>query len=106
MKTLMKIVAGLVVLLLVVAACGYGYMMFAFPKVPPAPANVKFDASPQRIARGEYLANHVSGCTTCHSQRDFTRFSGPFRPETLGAGGQKFDLGPAGTVYSKNITPA
>jgi mono/diheme cytochrome c family protein len=105
-KTLSKIVGGIVLLLVLIAACGYGYMMLAFPKVPPAPANVKFDASPERLARGEYLANHVSGCTTCHSQRDYTKFSGPFIPETLGAGGQKFDLGPAGVVYSKNITPS
>jgi mono/diheme cytochrome c family protein len=106
MRTLLKIVGGLVALLLVVAACGYCYLMFAFPKVPPATANVKFDPSPERLARGEYLANHVSGCTTCHSRRDFTKFSGPFRPETLGAGGEKFDLGPAGVLYSPNITPA
>ena len=106
MKLLLKIVAGIVVLLALVAACGYGYMMFAFPKVPPAPANVKFDASPERLARGEYLTNHVVGCVMCHSQRDYTKFSGPFKPETRGAGGQKFDLGPAGAVYSKNITPA
>jgi mono/diheme cytochrome c family protein len=106
MKTLLKIVGGIVLLLVLVAACGYGYMMLAFPKVPPAPANVTFESSPERLARGEYLANHVTGCTTCHSQRDYTKFSGPFIPETLGAGGQKFDLGPAGVLYSKNITPA
>ena len=106
MKILVKIVVGVVVLLAVVAACGYGYMMFAFPKVPPAPANVAFDTSPDRLARGKYLADHVSGCTTCHSQRDWTKFSGPIVESTLGAGGQKFDLGPAGVVYSKNITPA
>jgi mono/diheme cytochrome c family protein len=105
MKTLLKIVGGLIVLLVVVAACGYGYMMLAFPKVPPPPT-VKFEASPERLARGEYLANHVVGCTTCHSQRDYAKFSGPFVPETLGAGGQKFDLGPAGVLYSPNITPA
>src|SRR5688572_16871968 len=106
MKTLLKIVGGVILLLVIVAACGYGYMMFAFPKVAPPPADVKFDASPERLARGEYLANHVSGCVTCHSERDFTKFSGPSVPGTLGAGGQKFDLGPAGVMYSKNITPA
>jgi len=105
MRTLLKIVAGLVVLLLAVAACGYGYMMFAFPKVPPAP-NVKFETSPERLARGKYLNDHVVGCTACHSQRDWTKFSGPIKPETMGAGNALFDLGPAGKVYSKNITPA
>ena len=105
MKTLLKIVAGLVVLLLIVAACGYGYLMFAFPKVPPAPT-VTFDKSPERLARGEYLAEHVVGCSTCHTQRDWTKFSGPIKRELLGAGGEPFPLGPAGLMYSKNITPA
>ncbi len=105
MKTLGKIVAGLIVLLVVVAACGYGYLMLAFPKVPAAPT-VKFDPSPERLARGKYLSDHVVGCTTCHSQRDWAKFSGPVMAEGFGAGGQKFDLGPAGVIYSKNITPA
>lgn len=105
MKTLIKIAGGLVVLLVLVAACGYGYLMFAFPKVPPAP-NIKFDMSPERIARGEYLTSHVVGCTTCHAQRDWTKFSGPVIEGTRGVGGQQFSLGPAGTLYAKNITPA
>lgn len=105
MKTLLKIVVALVVLLVLVAACGYGYLMFAFPKVPPAPT-VKFDTSPERIARGKYLNDHVVGCTTCHTQRDWTKFSGPVKEEKLGAGGEPFHLGAAGILYSKNITPA
>ena len=105
MRTLLKIVAALVVLLLVVAASGYAYMMTAYPKVSPA-AEVKFDASPERLARGKYLSDHVSGCTACHSQRDWTRFSAPVKSEGIGAGGQEFPLGPAGVVYAKNITPA
>ena len=105
MRLLLKIVGGLVLLLVVVAACGYGYMMLAFPKVPPAPT-VKFDSSPERLARGQYLTNHVVGCTACHSTRDWTKFSGPITPGTEGIGGGKFELGPAGVVYAKNITPA
>jgi len=105
MKTLVKIVGGLVLVLLLVAACGLGYVMFAFPKVPPAPS-VKFDPTPERIARGKYLNDHVVGCTTCHTQRDWTKFSGPVKMELLGAGSESFNLGPAGKLYSKNITPA
>jgi mono/diheme cytochrome c family protein len=103
MKTLLKIVGGLVALILVVAACGVGYLMF--PKALP-PAEVKFDASPERLARGKYLADHVVGCTTCHTQRDWTRFSGPIKTELLGAGGDHFPLGPGNDLYAKNITPA
>lgn len=105
MKTLLKIVGGLVVLLVLVAACGYAYLMFAFPKVAAAP-DIKFDTSPERIARGKYLSDHVVGCTTCHTKRDWTKFSGPIKEDVLGAGGESFSLGPAGMLYSKNITPA
>jgi mono/diheme cytochrome c family protein len=104
MKTLVKIVGGVVVLLLVVAAAGLGYLFYAFPNVPVV--EYKIAATPERLARGKYLNDHVTGCTTCHSQRDWTRFSGPVQPDTVGMGGQVFNLGPAGTLYSKNITPA
>jgi mono/diheme cytochrome c family protein len=105
MKTLLKILGALIAVVILVAACGFGYLMFAFPKVPPAPS-VKFDTSPERIARGKYLNDHVVGCTTCHTKRDWSKFSGPIKEDVLGAGGESFNLGPAGMLYSKNITPA
>jgi mono/diheme cytochrome c family protein len=105
MKLLLKILGVVVAVIALVAACGVGYLMFAFPKVPP-PSNVKFDRSPERLARGKYLNDHVVGCTTCHTKRDWNRFSGPIKEEVLGAGGEPFHLGPAGILYSKNITPA
>jgi mono/diheme cytochrome c family protein len=105
METLLKIAAGLLVALIVVAACAYGYFMFTYPKVT-APTAFKIEATPERLARGKYLSDHVVGCTVCHSKRDFTRFSGPIDPATLGAGGDEFNLGPAGVLYGKNITPA
>lgn len=105
MKTLLKIIGGLVVLLLAIAACGLGYFMYAYPSVP-APTAFKIDAIPERLVRGKYLSDHVVGCTACHSKRDWTKFSGPVDPNTLGAGGDEFSLGPAGVLYAKNITPA
>jgi len=105
MKTLLKIVGGIIVLLLLVAGCGYAYLMFAYPKVPPPSATFKIEATPERLERGKYLAEHVSGCVGCHSNRDWTRFSGPVKPDTIGRGGDAFDLGPGGVVYAKNITP-
>ncbi len=92
-------------LLLLAAAAGLGYLFYAFPKVPAA-GEYRIEATPERLARGKYLNDHVLGCTTCHSERDWTRFSGPVKPDTIGVGGQVFALGPAGTLYSKNITPA
>lgn len=82
------------------------YLQFAFPKVSPA-EDLRIEYTPDRIARGAYLANHVTVCMDCHSSRDFSLFSGPPAPGTLGAGGDRFDhsIGLPGVFYAKNITP-
>ena len=104
MKTLLKIVGVLVVVVLVAAAAGLGYLYASYPNV--ALTDYRIEATPERLARGKYLNDHVVGCTTCHTQRDWTKFSGPPKLEVIGAGGEPFNLGPAGMLYSKNITPA
>ncbi|HJU42813.1 MAG TPA: hypothetical protein VJ691_08355 [Vicinamibacterales bacterium] len=105
MKRALKVAGVLVVVALVAAAAGLGYLFFAFPDVPVR-SDYRIEPTPERLARGRYLNDHVVGCTTCHSQRDWTRFSGPVKADTIGTGGQQFNLGPAGMLYSKNITPA
>ena len=104
MKILVKIVGVLVVVGLVAAAAGVGYLYAAYPDVPLT--DYRIEATPERLARGKYLNDHVVGCTTCHTQRDWTKYSGPVKTAMLGAGGEAFDLGPAGLLYSTNITPA
>ena len=83
------------------------YIKFALPDVGPAP-DLKVEMTPERIARGEYLANHVAVCIVCHSKRDWTRFSGPPTEGTFGMGGDRFDqkFGFPGVYFAKNITPA
>ncbi len=65
------------------------------------------DSLKLRIERGKYLAHTVSSCLDCHSQRDFTQFSGPIKEGTEGMGGFAFDgkFGIPGVVYARNITP-
>lgn len=107
MKKFLKFFGG-VVILLIVALLGFLiYFNSAYPDVDP-PATVKVQITPERIARGEYLANHVTVCMDCHSSRDWSKFSGPITPGTLGKGGDRFDenMGFPGVVYAKNITPA
>jgi len=69
-------------------------------------ANNKEDSVKKVIARGEYLANHVTPCIDCHSKRDFTKYSGPVTPGSEGGGGMLFGpkFGLPGMVYGKNIT--
>lgn len=107
MKKILKIVGwGLGVVVLVIAA-GLGYLFVKYPDAGPVP-DLTVQATPERIARGAYLANHVSVCIDCHSTRDWSYFSGPLTPGTEGKGGDVFDesLGFPGTIYASNITPA
>jgi Cytochrome c len=91
----------------VLIVIGLSYVKIGLPNVGPA-ADVKIDYTPERIARGKYLAHSVSVCMDCHSKRDFTRFSGPLVTGTLGMGGEVFDqkVGLPGVFYAANITPA
>ncbi len=106
MKKLLKIL-GVLVILIVIFGIGFTfYVKSAFPKVD-APPQLKVDITPERVARGKYLANHVMVCIDCHSTRDWSKFSGPIVPGTEGKGGDMFDesMGFPGTFYARNITP-
>lgn len=106
MKTLLKIVLVLVAVVAVVAAAGVGYLFAKYPNVPP-PETAAVVSTPEKIARGEYLANHVTGCVICHAERDMTKYGGPVKPDTWGMGGELFgDEAQGFAVYSRNITPA
>lgn len=106
MKKLLKIAAYLMGAIVLLLVCGVAFLQFGFPSVDPAP-ELNLEYTPDRIERGQYLANHVTVCMDCHSTRDFSEFSGPPVPGTLGAGGDLFDhsMGLPGVFYAKNITP-
>ncbi len=106
MKKLKRIVIWTIVIVVIVAGSALSYVKFALPNIAAAPV-LKVELTPGRIARGEYLANHVSVCIDCHSTRDWSRFSGPPTPGTFGKGGDVFDqkFGFPGVYYAKNITP-
>ena len=107
MKKFLKILGIIVGIVVLLVIAGYVYLNTAFPKADP-PKNIKVEATPERIARGKYLANHVTVCIDCHSQRDWTKFAGPIKQGTEGSGGDVFDekIGFPGKVTTKNLTPA
>ena len=102
MKTVLKSIGVLALLLIGVVT----YITQALPNIKVDP-DLKVEPTPERIARGEYLANSVCVCMDCHSTRDWNKFSGPLVPGTLGKGGERFDetMNFPGTFFSKNITP-
>jgi len=106
MKKLLKIVGILLLIVLVGVGCLIGYATVMLPDVGAAP-DLKVEATPARVQHGEYLAYSVCGCMDCHSKRDWTKYSGPLVPGTLGRGGETFDqkFGFPGAYYSRNITP-
>ena len=107
MKKLFKIVgyflAGIVLLLI----AGLIYFNAKFPDVSK-PKDIKVEITPERLKRGEYLANNVAGCMDCHASRDWTKYAGPLQPGTSGKGGEKFghEMGFPGDIYAPNLTPA
>lgn len=70
--------------------------------------NISIERTPERLKRGEYLVEKVSGCADCHSQRDWRLYMAPTIPGTRGGGGEVFDevMGAPGVIYAPNITPA
>lgn len=106
MKKFLRILAY-VLLILVVGIIGLiSYVKLAFPKVDDAP-DIRIELTPERISRGQYLANSVAACMDCHSTRDWGKFSGPLKDGSYGGGGEVFNqkMGFPGTYISKNLTP-
>jgi len=106
MKKVFKWVAVLLTVVVVLAFAGVGYLKFMLPNVGDAP-DIKVDITPERVARGQYLANSVTVCMDCHSRRDWSQWAGPMVPGSNGGGGEPFtrNMGFPGDFYSRNITP-
>ncbi len=77
MKKFFKILAVVFIVLIVAVVALLTYVKMFMPNVPIE--EVKIEITPERVKRGEYLAHNVAQCVDCHSQRDWTRFSGPNR---------------------------
>ncbi|RVT98023.1 c-type cytochrome [Mucilaginibacter limnophilus] len=106
MKKFLKWIAIIVILVVVVAISAASYVSFALPDVGE-PENIKVELTPERLARGKYLAHSVAVCIDCHSTRDWSKFAGPIDSNQLGVGGEVFDsrIGLPGEIYVPNITP-
>ena len=101
---MLKKITLLILSLSVLAVSGLaGFLFLARPLRRPA-LDVTATATPERLARGEYLA-FTAGCIECHSKRDFTRYAGP-PVAPFGAHGTCFSNGDGvpGTVCAANLT--
>ncbi len=106
LRLLAKVVAGLLGSIVIIFIATYVYLFVVLPRDLPVP-DLHVELTPERVARGTYLANAVYGCAYCHSERDWALFGGPPKPGTIGKGGEIFDesVGLSGMIVAPNITP-
>ena len=103
-KTLGSTFAALAAVLVVGITFTIGWHPFIGPRARPLTAR-KFQTTPERLVRGQYLALNVTDCMGCHAEHDWTAHGAPILPNTLGAGQDMNILkGFPGKVYSPNIT--
>jgi len=109
MKKLGKLLAWTVVVLAVVLAVGITFTIGWSPFIGPRARTLtarKFESTPARLARGQYLVNSATDCMSCHAEHDWTAHDAPILPGTLGSGQDMNMLkGFPGQVFAPNITP-
>ena len=94
----------LVVLLAGAVSLTIGWRPFTGPRAR-ALTERKFEPTPERLARGQYLANAVTGCMFCHSTHDWQAPGAPIMEGRLGAGDVFPVEGLPGKVTASNLTP-
>src|ERR1700733_15320765 len=109
MKKFGKILSWALVIILLLAVTGIsftiGWRPFIGPRPPQVDSSRKFQSTPERLARGKYLAENVSGCMFCHTPRDWTALgSGVIKPNRSSREHMPF-AGLAGRIVAPNITP-
>ena len=80
-----------------------GWTPFFGPKARPA-TDRRFEPSPARMERGEYLVRNVTGCLFCHSELDPSTRGLPIKAGRSGAGRSWASEGIA-WLSAPNITP-
>src|SRR5262245_28299210 len=103
----MRKLVAVAIAILAVAAGAVAYLTVIMKPKQRPPSTEKIEATPERLARGEYLVENVLSCYDCHSERDNNRFGLPALPNKKGIGTPCFDqaLGFPGRVCTPNITP-
>jgi mono/diheme cytochrome c family protein len=99
---------GIFVSTLALAAAGITITVGWRPIIGPrhrALTSRKFESTPKRLGRGEYLVQHVGACTMCHSSRDLTNPDARPGSRTFLAGAHISKDETSGDVYAPNLTP-
>jgi mono/diheme cytochrome c family protein len=104
-KTFLKVIGLVLLVVVALAAIGVSYLTLRKPAQRAAEA-MQVQATPERVARGKYLVNHVGACFDCHSERT-SAYGLPVKPGSEGARGFIWNerIGFPGVLAASNITP-
>lgn len=77
------------------------------PRMRAIDASKRFQATPTRVARGQYIVEAEAHCLHCHSERDWKTHGAPVLPGLIGAGWDVpwADNHMPGPVFAPNLTP-
>lgn len=104
MKKILVRVGAAIGALLIVAVLGLVVKFYLLsPKLRPAP-EVKAPSSPEAIAHGKYLVDHVTGCLGCHSQVREDEPGEPAVETMLGSGRDFGEIAGLGHMRAPNIS--
>ena len=97
---------GFVAGALALAVGGAAAWLYGARPIVRAPSTETVERTPERLARGTYLVEHLMPCIGCHSEHDRTLFDMPVVNGTA-SGGFRFTrtLGIPGEIQPPNITP-
>jgi mono/diheme cytochrome c family protein len=101
-KTVVLSVLGLLVLLVLGGITAIGWQVILGPKMRPV-TDRKFEATPERLARGKYIVEGPASCFHCHSEPNFDDPMGEPIASKRGAGWQ-LPIPELGNPTSGNIT--
>lgn len=109
MKKIGKVFGWSLALLALVLAGGITFTVGWRPFIGPHARSLTartFAATPERLARGNYLVNYVTPCMECHAPHNWSDHEAPILPNTLGAGQDMTMMkGLPGQVVAPNISP-
>jgi cytochrome c553 len=104
LKVLLWSLVSLAAILIAGITASTGWRPFVGPHARPLTAR-RFEPTPERLARGTYLVQHVTPCMECHSPHRWAEHDAPIQVNLIGAGQEIPMKGLPGRVVAPNLTP-
>jgi mono/diheme cytochrome c family protein len=98
------ILFSLVVLLAIAISLTIGWRPILGPRARALTSRT-FERTPQRLERGHYIANGLSGCIYCHTPHNWSAPDTPYLEGKEGAGELMPYAGLPGRIVAPNLTP-